>query len=107
MGGASWRQVDRAGDRPQNRRSADTRPHKRICVKMSGKRSNESKAERIGAAVVGILFIGVALLILALMPADTTWYHIAALIVAGLGLDAIVSAIRARRPLLSRIGPLP
>jgi hypothetical protein len=74
---------------------------------MSCKGSNESKAERIGAAVVGILFIGVALLILALMPADTTWHHVAALIVAGLGLDAIVSAIRGRRPLLSRIGPLP
>ncbi len=74
---------------------------------MSHKGSNESTAERIGAAVVGILFIGVAALILALMPADTTWHQIAALVVAGLGLDAIISAIRARRPLLSRIGPLP
>lgn len=32
---------------------------------------------------------------------------VAALLVAGLGLDALVSAIRNRPSLLSRIGPLP
>lgn len=74
---------------------------------MSEQDSSESTAERIGAAVVGLLFVGVSLLILALMPQDTTWHQIVALVVAGLGLDAIVSAIRGKRPLLSRIGPLP
>lgn len=32
---------------------------------------------------------------------------IAALVIGGLGLDALVSALRRRRSLVSRIGPLP
>lgn len=69
--------------------------------------SPESMAERIGAAVIGTVFIGVGLLILVLIPGETTWYHVVSLILGGLGLEAIISAIRSKRPLLSRIGPLP
>ena len=67
----------------------------------------ESKAERVGAAVIGVLFVGVGLLILFLTHVETPWHLAAALVVMGLGLEAIVSAIRGKRSLLSRIGPLP
>jgi len=56
----------------------------------------------------GVFFIAVAVLIMATSTAATRRGAIAvAVIVGGLGLDLIVSAIRRRRSLLSRIGPLP
>ena len=39
--------------------------------------------------------------------ADDWPAYLAALVVGGLGIDAIYSAIRGRRSLISRIGPLP
>lgn len=75
---------------------------------VSGKGStSESKAERIGAAVIGALFVVVGVLVLVATRVETLWQLGAALVVMGLGLEAIVSAVRGKRALLSRIGPLP
>jgi membrane associated rhomboid family serine protease len=55
--------------------------------------------------------IGLLLIVLAVAIAivsDAGWPgHVAALVVGGLGVDALHSAARKRRSLLSRIGPLP
>ena len=63
---------------------------------------------RIVTAIFGVFFVALALLILA-----TAWESapvgafIVALVVSFLGAEAIVSAVRDRSSLLSRIGPLP
>jgi len=63
---------------------------------------------KIVTALFGVFFIALALLILA-----TAWESapigaaIAALVVAFLGVDAVISVWRGRSSLLSRIGPLP
>jgi len=63
---------------------------------------------RIVTASFGAFFVAVALLILAAAWAATPIEAaIAALIIGGLGADAIIGAVRDRRSLLSRIGPLP
>lgn len=49
-----------------------------------------------------------ALAVFIVLVAETGWMaHLAALAVGGLGLDAIVAALKGRRSLISRIGPLP
>jgi len=61
---------------------------------------------RIVTAAIGLLFVVAAVVILFVADGSVkTW--IAAGVVGGLGLDALVSALRARRSLLARIGPLP
>lgn len=67
-----------------------------------------SRGERIGSAVVGALFLGVAFLIVVLAaPFASIWEPVAALALGALGADGIASAVRGRRSLLSRIGPWP
>jgi hypothetical protein len=63
----------------------------------------KSKAVTIG---IGILFVSLGILIVATAENGVLSY-LAALVVGGLGIDAIYSAIRGRRSLLSRIGPMP
>lgn len=67
-----------------------------------------SKARRKVDAAFGAFFVALAIAILAASswppPAGAL---LAASLVGLLGLDAIVGAVRGRRSLLSRIGPLP
>jgi hypothetical protein len=57
-------------------------------------------------AGIGILFVALAVFIV--LVAENGWMaYLAALVVGGLGLDAIVAALQGRRSLISRIGPLP
>jgi hypothetical protein len=68
----------------------------------------EDRRERRAAAAIGVLFVAVAVSI-PLAASDPlglgAWLAIG--VIAGLGLEALVSAARNRRCLLSRIGPLP
>ena len=57
-------------------------------------------------AALGCLFVGLAIAIA--LVADGRWpAFLAAVAVGALGVDAIHGAVRGRRCLLSRIGPLP
>ena len=56
--------------------------------------------------VMGLLFTALGAWI-AFEVADDWPAYLAALAVGALGIDAIYSAVRGRRSLLSRIGPLP
>ena len=61
---------------------------------------------RIVTAGIGALFVVLAVLIVCL--SGNGWpAWLAALVVGGLGVDALVSALRKRRCLLARLGPLP
>lgn len=66
------------------------------------------RVSRTADAIFGtvILLAGVAIL-LAAWPATPVGAVIAAALVGGLGAEAIVSAVRGRRSLIARIGPLP
>ena len=68
----------------------------------------QSRSYRWVTAGFGLVFVGLAIAIL--LAADSQrklGSAVAAAIVGGLGGDAIVSAVRGRRSLLSRLGPLP
>jgi hypothetical protein len=58
------------------------------------------------AAGMGLLFAALGAWI-GFAIADDWPTYLAAVAVGGLGIDALYSAIRGRRSLLSRIGPLP
>lgn len=64
--------------------------------------------DRWVAAAIGTLFIAIALFIL-VSSADAPGLGalLAAAVIGGLGLEAVISAVRNRRCVLSRIGPLP
>ena len=64
--------------------------------------------ERWAAVAIGALFIAIAISIPVASGGDlgvAAWFAVG--VIAGLGLEALVSAARNRRCLLSRIGPLP
>lgn len=64
--------------------------------------------ERVAAVLIGALFVGIALAILASFMHDLSVGPVlAAVVIGGLGIEALLSAARNRRCLLSRIGPLP
>jgi len=64
--------------------------------------------DRVAAAVIGAFFVGIALAILASFVHDLSVGPVlAAVVIGGLGFEALFSAARKRRCLLSRIGPLP
>jgi hypothetical protein len=64
--------------------------------------------ERGAAFVIGVLFVGVAVAILVTSRNDlSVGAVLAAVVIGGLGIEALLSAVRNRRCLLSRIGPLP
>ena len=63
---------------------------------------------RWASAVVGALFVGVAAAIALRAGHDAGWAaYLVAGIVGALGADALLCALRQRRCLLSRLGPLP
>lgn len=62
--------------------------------------------ERMVTGLVGALFVGVAIVIM-FTAGNDVYSGLAALVIGALGVEAIVSAVRGRRALLSRIGPLP
>lgn len=65
-------------------------------------------AGRWASALVGTLFVGVAVAIALLAGHDAGWAaYLVAGIVGALGADALLCALRHRRCLLSRLGPLP
>lgn len=75
---------------------------------MDAPRKPQRNSERWIAGAVGILFIGIAAAIVHTSAGDYTFGVIAtALAVGGLGVDSLIGAVRNRRSLLSRIGPLP
>lgn len=66
------------------------------------------KLERWIATGIGALFIAIAIYILLSSSDSPGWGALfAGAVIGGLGLEAVVSAARNRRCLLSRIGPLP
>ncbi len=65
------------------------------------------RLDRFIALFFGFVFCGIALAIVLLAQPLSTGPVIAAVVLGGLGLDAVVSAVRGTRSLLSRIGPLP
>lgn len=71
-------------------------------------RFHQSTGYRIATVALGLLFVGVAVLILVLPGAPTDMKEWAAAGgLGGLGLDTLISVVRGKRALLSRIGPLP
>jgi len=80
---------------------------RRATSTMAGK-APESRAEQIGSVTIGILFVVVAVAILSISyPFTSVVEPITGLVIGALGLEALVSARRRKRSLLSRIGPLP
>jgi hypothetical protein len=69
---------------------------------------DQGTRERVAAVLIGALFVGIALAILASFMHDlSVGPLLAAVVIGGLGIEALLSAARHRRCLLSRIGPLP
>jgi hypothetical protein len=69
---------------------------------------DQGTRERVAAVLIGALFVGIALAILASFMHDlSVGALLAAVVIGGLGIEALLSAARNRRCLLSRIGPLP
>ncbi len=66
----------------------------------------QSSASRTVACVFGVFFMALALAIFVVSDVSLESL-IAAVLIGGLGLDAIVSALRNKKSLLARIGPLP
>lgn len=65
-----------------------------------------SKVHRLVTAAFGLLFAVLALVIVVVSD-RTAGPLLAALLLGGLGVDALASAFRGKPSLLSRIGPLP
>ena len=75
-------------------------------VQPTGHQTPQSKAYRAVTCGFGVLFValGLAIFVVSEVSLGTL---IAGVVVGGLGLDAIVSALRNKKSLLARIGPLP
>jgi hypothetical protein len=69
--------------------------------------AEQRKADRVVALLFGVFFSGIAVAVVLLAQPLTTGAAIAAGVLGLLGLEAVVAALRGRRALLSRIGPLP
>ncbi len=70
--------------------------------------SLRGRLDRWVTAAVGLLFVGIAIAILAMLASERPIAaFLAAFVTGGLGVDALLSAARNRRSFLSRIGPLP
>ena len=72
------------------------------------RQGERGKLDRWVTAAVGLLFVGIAIAILAMSASERPIAaFLAAFATGGLGVDALLSAARNRRSFLSRIGPLP
>ncbi len=74
----------------------------------NGRNQDESHGGHIVTGCMGVLFVALAIAII--VVAD--WplgpgALVAALVIASLGIDALISVVRGKRSWLSRIGPLP
>ena len=67
-----------------------------------------TRTRRLIGALFGVFFVVLAVLIIATSEPPARVVAIAvAIVIGGLGLDLILSVLRRRKSLLSRIGPLP
>ena len=67
-----------------------------------------TKTRRLIGILFGVFFVALAVLIIALSePTNRVAAIAVAIVLGGVGLDLIVSALRRKRSLLSHIGPLP
>lgn len=57
--------------------------------------------------LIGAMFLGIGIALPFIAPEAGWGGIVAAIVVGGLGLDAVVAALRNRPSLLARIGPLP
>ena len=74
----------------------------------NGRNQDELQGSRIVTGCMGALFVALAIAIIAVVDRPMgPGALVAALVIGLLGIDALISAVRARRSLLSRIGPLP
>jgi multisubunit Na+/H+ antiporter MnhG subunit len=70
--------------------------------------SKNNKVDRLVSAVFGMFFIGIAIATVFLSPSiNLIGKYIFVFMIGGLGAEALFSAVRNRKSLLSRIGPLP
>lgn len=70
--------------------------------------ATSTKPRRFVSALFGAFFVALALVTVVTADASTRVPAIAvAVVVGGLGLDLIISALRGKRSMLSRLGPLP
>lgn len=70
--------------------------------------ATSTRSRRLVSGLFGAFFVALALLVVGTSDASTRAPAIAAaVVIGGLGMDLIVSAMRGKRSLLSRIGPLP
>ena len=73
-----------------------------------GRNQDESHGSRIVTGCMGALFVALAIAIIAVVDRPMGAGALAAAaVIALLGIDALISAVRGKRSLLSRIGPLP
>lgn len=76
--------------------------------KVSPRHDAQNRLDRWVCAGVGLLFVGLAAAIAISSDGSAGgWVYAAAAVIAALGAEALVAAVRNRRSLLSRIGPLP
>lgn len=75
-------------------------------VNQRERKGASSTTYRVVTATLGVVFVGVAITILVISE-HTLGPVAAALVIAALGVEAIVSAWRNRLSWLARIGPLP
>mgnify|MGYP006326401139 CR=1 FL=1 len=74
----------------------------------NGRNQAEPQGSRIVTGCMGALFVALAIAIIAVVDRPIgPGALVAAFVIGLLGTDALISAIRAKRSLLSRIGPLP
>lgn len=67
-----------------------------------------TRSRRLVGVLFGAFFVALAVLIVVTSEASNRFPSVAAaVVIGGLGLDHIISTIRRKRSLLSRIGPLP
>lgn len=73
-----------------------------------GSNQDESHGGRIVTACMGALFAALAIAIIVVVDRPIgLGALVAAMVIGLLGIDALISAARGKRSLLSRIGPLP
>jgi multisubunit Na+/H+ antiporter MnhG subunit len=77
-------------------------------MKQSKNHSKLNKVDRLVTAGFGLFFIGIAILtIFTSGSTSLVGKCVVVFLTGGLGAEALFSAVRNRRSLLSRIGPLP
>ncbi len=66
-----------------------------------------TRMDRLVAFFFGLFFCGIALAIVLAVQPLSTGALIAAIVLGGVGLEAVLASLRGKRALLARIGPLP